>query len=114
MTVALLGSRGPWQQNSSAADRCGNKLQAPAQAEEHPHQDEKWYQKWLPRQANTPKQIIEIGGSHQQEKQPEAKPEEQQPSEVPAHQGQQNGEGYENEELYQKWISEGRRTSLGR
>jgi len=102
----------------------------PANSSEHPHQNEEWYQKWLRRQQNKPRQIIYLGGEQAQDgesksqpeeaKPEEAKPEEAKPEEAkssadnackeesaPDEQGSSGDPSkkpYENEEWYQKWL----------
>jgi len=92
-------------------DACRPVGQAPPQPEEHPHQNEEWYQKWLRRQKNKPRQIIEIGVDRPQEppkeeeKNWEATPAAETGSaEVEEHHAEPEKKAYEQEEWYQKWL----------
>merc|ERR1712100_398508 len=67
------------------------------------YENEEWYQKWLRRQKNKPRQIIEIGNDRppEPEKQEEPKKEEPKTEETAA---AERRKSYENEEWYQKWL----------
>lgn len=44
-------------------DACTPVNAKPPEEERHPHENEEWYQKWLRRQKNRPRQIVELGKS---------------------------------------------------
>lgn len=70
-----------------------------------PHQNEEWYQKWLRRQKNRARQIIEIGVEKPEDPEPthqESQSEEWQSQ--PAASSDDGKKSYETEEWYQKWL----------
>lgn len=67
------------------------------------YEHEEWYQKWLRRQKNKGREIVEIGTKRQQDPLPssvaESAPEDAREGEAAPHE-----RTYENEEWYQKWL----------
>lgn len=91
------------------AHSSGESQAAPPEDNSKAYQNEEWYQKWLRRQKNKPRQVIELGVEKPQEQDGSQK-EAQASQEVettasPSSQPEEAGKrGYENEEWYQKWL----------
>jgi len=89
--------------------------EVPKQEERHPHENEEWYQKWLRRQKNRPRQIIDLSAppsseleQHQTNGASDAAPDNNGKEVVGADttepQHKDGRSSYENEEWYQKWL----------
>lgn len=74
-------------------------LEVAQEMERHPHQDEEWYQKWLRRQKNKPRQVLDISGDQPAEPEQEREDDGQQKLA-----SQDAAKPHENEEWYQKWL----------